>query len=374
MHKEIDNTITLCESSEPGEREKYDQSETHNDHYYDLPEVVGLGGIVENGSLTVDGETKLADLDASDDLSQTSEAVNWGGEGRFADDDQAWDAISEFHYFLLAQIDSGKRWETEDGLKEEIDKTKKLPEYLLSDGLSRKSILHIAVETADDTFRGREQFIGLLLKLDAKLPLRKMSGGRTAAFIAMENNKTSIVKFLCEESCEAVISLGMPGVDGKTCLHLALENNRDNVEYLVQKMVSEKIITDALATQDRDGDTPLHIAVDYKRCRPAQIDLVESLVRCSDAALEIKNSRGFVPLTHHQATRISYQLDLKGDREVRKDKILKRDSQAVKKSVQIVEEDASKVENYVKLHCLRTKDRHTARKLLYSNNESTCIV
>ena len=70
-------------------------------------------------------------------------------------------------------------------------------------------------------------------------------------------------------------------------MHAAIESDLspDNIKELV-KRADEKY----LCALDNDGYTPLHMAVDYKRCQRGQLELVAALVKKENSALDIKTS------------------------------------------------------------------------------------
>ena len=63
-----------------------------------------------------------------------------------------------------------------------------------------------------------------------------------------------------------------------------------------------------LAAKDGEGNTPLHLAAEYKRCREGQLPIIELIVSKSDAAVRDTengdfNKAGQSPYLYHEVTR-----------------------------------------------------------------------
>ena len=101
---------------------------------------------------------------------------------------------------------------------------------------------------------------------------------------------------------KALTALG----DSVNCIHQAIVNN---LEPEVTVQLIEAASEETLATQDGNGLTPLHCAVDYIRCTKSRLRVIQALLRCGNQALDkVDNSPGaFSPYCHHLETKIKYE-------------------------------------------------------------------
>lgn len=92
----------------------------------------------------------------------------------------------------------------------------------------------------------------------------------------------------------------------ETCLHVAINHNLkpESIKSIIEN-VSEK----TFRMQDHKGRTPLHLAVDYEKCSPPQVDIVSHLLRFgSPHALTVKMKKDSMgpprsAYQHHEMTR-----------------------------------------------------------------------
>lgn len=104
--------------------------------------------------------------------------------------------------------------------------------------------------------------------------------------------------------------------NGKSCIHLAIEKNTRYLRSLLDLSSAETLIT-----KDKNGDTPLHKAVECKRCdHENQLDLIQSIVaKCDhlmrEADNDFNNDR-HSPYLHHVLT--YPKPDLRKDTDMRK--------------------------------------------------------
>lgn len=131
---------------------------------------------------------------------------------------------------------------------------------------------------------------------------------------------------------EAAECVGQDDDQGvETCLHLAIKNNLkpDLIKGIIEN-VSEK----TFCVKDRRGCTPLHLAVDYERCSPSQVNIVSHLLRFSPPnALTAKMKKDSMgpsrsAYQHHEITRKLFERNnFEKRREVEKKRMIemKRD-------------------------------------------------
>jgi hypothetical protein len=90
----------------------------------------------------------------------------------------------------------------------------------------------------------------------------------------------------------------------RASIHAAIKKK---VKFL--KLLVEAANEAALAAKDKDGNTPLHLAVDYKMCREGQLAIVELIVDKSDSAVKSTpngdlNNAGQSPFLYHRASQL----------------------------------------------------------------------
>ena len=107
----------------------------------------------------------------------------------------------------------------------------------------------------------------------------------------------------------------------KNCIHFAVEVGFD--PYVIMRLV-ENASRDALAAPNLQGQTPLHLAVDYKRCSSLQLDVVKTLLKHGDAALDL--------WTRQPEVHSVYTLYFRSRRQFQIGKELERVNQMTKRS------------------------------------------
>ncbi len=115
------------------------------------------------------------------------------------------------------------------------------------------------------------------------------------------------MRCLCESTNDKTIvreALSSPAKQGN-CLHVAIAEevpDREMLDYLMEIIGDDK---EVFTQTDEDGNTPLHLAVHYKRCIPPQCQLVSKLVQRSKEALGMANNEDLEPLRYHISSRES---------------------------------------------------------------------
>lgn len=74
-----------------------------------------------------------------------------------------------------------------------------------------------------------------------------------------------------------------------TVLHTAMRNQHNFSPSLLKRII-ELVPEDMFCVQDSNGRTPLHLAVDYRRCTEGQLEVVQHLLARGPSALEIKTT------------------------------------------------------------------------------------
>jgi hypothetical protein len=162
--------------------------------------------------------------------------------------------------------------------------------------------LSIAIGGGEGAMVGVKTFFKLLLRVAPKFPLwtNGEDVGETTLHRATYHGYCEAVEFLCEISAFAVQALGTANTFLNTCLHIAIQKEL-KLDFLKKVIdLTGKATVDAAG---RDKNTPLHLAVDFKRCKPGQKALVEHLLSWSGKALTKNNEDKLAPLQYLIKTR-----------------------------------------------------------------------
>lgn len=207
------------------------------------------------------------------------------------------------------------------------------------------SLIHKIAEGR--TLKSYEKLLKLLLTEYPDLLEIQNDECETALYIAIKKGKHDLVEFLCKNSPRAVDALGVRRKTD-TCLHKAIEKKLSCLEYLIGKCSK-----DMFKEADGDGNTPLHVAVDYAQCvKETHAKIVQLLLDRCDFAMVVSNKAGMTPYQHHHET-AKRNRSLKGVRTTDKDR--QSNQPVIAKEIQWI----------LRLHCLRSQNHAEAVKILY---------
>ncbi len=181
------------------------------------------------------------------------------------------------------------------------------PITLLLEGEQCSQLLSLAIEKKD-----RGYFEELLVHRNLKID--SVFDGKTALHVACQSNQVEVVNKLLDRGATPTIG----DKNGNTCLHVAVHNKHSEVFDVLMRdqkrarrllnksnnafqtalhlaagnndaeTVRRLLIGGAkLNKQDKDGNTCLHVAAENNN-----IDVLEELLGCKLAALELVNNRG----------------------------------------------------------------------------------
>lgn len=122
-------------------------------------------------------------------------------------------------------------------------------------------------------------------------------------FVACKNTTPSTRKLIGEALKSECGEQNSAGGGSMTCLHWAVQR-AINPELIT--ILTSFVPVAMFTTTDAQGRTPLHVAVEYERCGPAQVDVVRALLVRGQATLGVKMASDYGQCTvyqHHEYTR-----------------------------------------------------------------------
>ncbi|PNP43868.1 hypothetical protein TGAMA5MH_04151 [Trichoderma gamsii] len=126
--------------------------------------------------------------------------------------------------------------------------------------------------------------------------------GHTPLFLAIEAKKEKMVQWMCDShpNISAILAITSNDKDKMNCLHIGIDKRVKFLDLLIEKADPE-----TLAAKDGDGNTPLHLAVEYKKCKREQLDIIQKIIAKSDIVVQHNengdfNDNGLSPYLHHK--------------------------------------------------------------------------
>ncbi|KAK5656680.1 hypothetical protein OQA88_4660 [Cercophora sp. LCS_1] len=124
--------------------------------------------------------------------------------------------------------------------------------------------------------------------------------GKTPLYLAIDNKKEKELEWMVEAHPDINTVLQKPS-NKQLYLHMAIKKKLKYFRQLVRKADGK-----TLAMKDAKGNTILHLAVEWKRCRKDQLSVVEEIVAKSDEEVQATNGdfnrAGKSPYLHHKKT------------------------------------------------------------------------
>ncbi|RSL53150.1 hypothetical protein CEP54_010535 [Fusarium duplospermum] len=210
--------------------------------------------------------------------------------------------ITQQQLSLVKDIESGR-------FNRNLDIAINLEEFLARNsgiiaGGEHGTLIHVALRWS--RYKSFDQFKPLFRLLVSKYPKlleTRNRQGETALHFAIQEKQSSAALFLCENAPPETVTraIGCRGQAKGNCLHAAIRM-RSNSHVTVQLIsMCEK---PSLLDRDDHGLTPLHLAVDFARCRiPGNEEVVNTLIaRCQEAAYTL-DIDDLSPFRFHLRTR-----------------------------------------------------------------------
>ncbi|KAI0902147.1 hypothetical protein F4806DRAFT_445844 [Annulohypoxylon nitens] len=155
---------------------------------------------------------------------------------------------------------------------------------------SQQTLLHLIAESEKDELALTEMkdLITKLVELPDNLLGKQDENGKTPLFCAIAKRKHTLVRYMCDAHHDINSILRIPKFRrSANCIHQAIMNKGFSGDDELLKFLIGNAEKDTLIAMDENGLTPLHLAVEYKRCDDAQLDIVRALVRRCDKVLDM---------------------------------------------------------------------------------------
>lgn len=184
-------------------------------------------------------------------------------------------------------------------------------------GTENFSILHSLARDLYDKSDGKKRndykayipLLNLLLEHIPDLPTQVDAQQRTALHMVAEAHQSEVVKYLVDNVHSDPDWINKQRKDGETVLHICLRDGLPCSEHLIRKIATKgrDSANKILSIKGEDGDTPLHIAVQYGKCYGKQAELVQLLLETSDISLGMESDSRLSPIRHHQESQKTFK-------------------------------------------------------------------
>ncbi|KAI0146018.1 hypothetical protein F4776DRAFT_609046 [Hypoxylon sp. NC0597] len=185
--------------------------------------------------------------------------------------------------------------------------------YLSKKSTKEQTLLHLIAEAEKDELpsaRKMKYLITELVRLPENLLEKRDENGKTPLFCAVTSRNHRLVKIMCDAHHDVNSILRIPKSlttsQSANCIHQAIMKKSSSKDDDLLKFLIERANADTLLAVDENGFTPLHLAVEYKRCDEAQLEIVKALVERCDKALDMTYKHpekgSLSPYLYHQLT------------------------------------------------------------------------
>ena len=174
------------------------------------------------------------------------------------------------------------------GLKRFNDTYKDSLGKLTSETHYKHTLLHVLVEGAvDKHFDKYRPLVKLIIEEHPDILKEPDASGRTSLYNAISTKRNKLVEFICNthKDINSVLEQRCT-VREETCIHAAIHKGM-SAKFAIELI--RKASKRVLCIQDLQGNTPLHLAVEYGRCSEEQLQIVQTLAERGES--EAMNKR-----------------------------------------------------------------------------------
>jgi hypothetical protein len=350
----------------------------------------------------LEGEHLLEFRDSDDETAYDAPTVSENQksilERLIRGDDREW--VRQWYKAQLnAETKNAKGSEAIHGFTEQVGRFNKQNRAYFRGGRQEFTIIHTLFDSdyKDDAIEDFKPLLRLFLHLDPDLLDVKSRYDETPIHKAISEKFANAVQYLCQIAPDTSSAFICQGFKKNTCLHAAIKQKIRTVMSLLEKSDER-----TLMAKDDDSNTPLHVAVEYKRCEEKHIQLVEAIVTKCPAALNTFNKANMSPYRYHLESRLdeeskklmkppdSSQALAPGQQRklVRVDSnsaqprstvpgrppmplpkvdAVKEKASPKKNQAKIWDKSAQEIELFLKAYCLRHMPHDDAKKILYGS-------
>ncbi|KAI1156417.1 hypothetical protein F4825DRAFT_475545 [Nemania diffusa] len=153
--------------------------------------------------------------------------------------------------------------------------------------------------------------------------------GCTPLHRAIEEGKKDLVELMCQVHPEINNILSIQSHQNNNCLHIAIKDEVEFLPFLIQHAAPQ-----TLCAKDSNGNTPLHLAVQFDHCKPNQLRIIQIMVAKCDGMMkeseETYNSDERSILTYNDSQLSPYLHHVKSCEAAEADKIRRRQARHAK--------------------------------------------
>jgi hypothetical protein len=254
------------------------------------------------------------------------------------------------------------------------------------------TLLHLLVDDAKKAaFERYQPLIKHLVETYPELLSKQNDYEMTPLYSAISKKREKFLRYICEIYPHIDAVLGIPCIRSENCIHLAIRRNiLPKLSIYLIGLANEA----SLSAKDDNGNTPLHLAVEYSRCTSEQLEVVAALISKCDNALDARNNESLSPFLYHERTCLEANVKSRstkdrssaqkgendGDVPLR---YMKKEVREVKKEekkeeknskYQVTEHSALAIKDLMKLHCLRTRDHDQAVDFLFGQSQGNSSI
>ena len=255
-------------------------------------------------------ELRAFNMKSADPLSgeEDVDEENESGEGSSDDDDEVEKSVKAKFDELMEDCDASRAesWFVNEDAERRFEA--RYGDCLKRTSDQQQTLMHrIAQEATDSKLERYKPLISRLIKRHPELLEQHNRSQCTPLHTAISEKRKKLVLFICRQSPTNLHhAIAQPYLNSGNCLHNAI--SRGLKPDFVRSLI-EYAGTEALRSQDGQGRTPLHLAVEYDRCTNSQFHVVGDLIqKCEEALDTLTNEpQCFSPFRLHKHTGTAHE-------------------------------------------------------------------
>ncbi|RSL48086.1 hypothetical protein CEP54_013099 [Fusarium duplospermum] len=186
-------------------------------------------------------------------------------------------------------------------------------------GNQDSNIFHVLARIPEKKIRKLKLLVYWVVQISGDLLTHTDTQGLTGFHLAIQNRNYRMVRYVLDahEHYRAKKGWDIDGIlkaaqNGNNSLHLAMKwmtpvPQKEGGWLETIKTLIDKASAETLTMQNQDGFTPLHLAVEGKKCTPQQLIIVKKLIETCEAALDVRGNKGKTDLSPYQYQQATYE-------------------------------------------------------------------